>query len=267
MAAASARIRPPAFGSTAELRCPVYYVDSVERPPPRLCQDRAVPDSASPPPFAVGSTAVRRDTRAARIWSATPSRVLADTGDELVLACWPGVRMMAPATWAQWLRTGDDATRKQAVPSLVAGTWKLEPWTWRDTTLVSRFRPGSYFSVSQFLGAGRAGQWYINFELPGRRTSIGIDTFDLLLDLVADIESLRYRWKDEDEYAQGRRLGLIDDALHARVDAARQEAVALLESRQGPFASHWSDFRPDPAWATPVLPADALSVPAAELGG
>ena len=266
MSAAATRVRPPALEFAVDLRCPVYYVDSVEGPPrsPRqLCHDRAVQDGASDPgPFPVGSTAVRRDTTAARVWSATPNRVLADTGDELVLACWPGVQMMAPATWTQWLRTGDDDVRKQAIPSLVAGTWELESWTWQDTTLVSRFRPGAHFSVHQFLGAGRTGQWYVNFELPSRRTSIGIDTFDLLLDLVADIETLRWWWKDEDEYAQARRLGLIDDVLHAQVEVARQEAVAMIEARQGPFAADWSAFRPDPAWATPVLPAGALLVPA-----
>jgi hypothetical protein len=64
-----------------------------------------------------------------------------------------------------------------------------------------------------------------------------------------------YRWKDEDEYAQGRRLGLIDDALHQRVEAAREQVIALIESRQGPFADDWSAWRRDPAWPIPQLPA------------
>ena len=140
-------------------------------------------------------------------------------------------------------------------------------WTWRDTVLLSRFRAGDYFSVHQFLDdprgdprpGPRAGRWYVNFELPFRRTSFGIDTFDLLLDLIVDIESLSYEWKDEDEYAQGRRLGLISDQVHAKVDDARHEVVALIESRQGPFAEDWSAWRPGRSWPTPVLPPKALS--------
>jgi hypothetical protein len=68
-----------------------------------------------------------------------------------------------------------------------------------------------------------------------------------------------YRWKDEDEYAQGRRLGLISDALHQRVDAARQQAISLIECRQGPFADDWSSWQRDPAWPAPALPPDMLS--------
>lgn len=57
-----------------------------------------------------------------------------------------------------------------------------------------------------------------------------------------------------DEYAQGRRLGLIDDALHQRVDAARQQVIALIESRQGPFADDWSSWKRDPACQHPCFP-------------
>jgi len=130
----------------------------------------------------------------------------------------------------------------------------------------SRFRAGDYFSVHQFSGdsgnGGRARKWYVNFERPFNRTSIGIDTFDLLLDLVADVDSVSYGWKDEDEYVHGRRLGLISDETHAKIDAAREEVVALIESRHGPFAEDWSAWRPSPSWPMPVLPPNALSVPA-----
>jgi hypothetical protein len=68
-----------------------------------------------------------------------------------------------------------------------------------------------------------------------------------------------YRWKDEDEYAQGRRLGLIDDVLHQRVDTAREQVVSLIESRQGPFAEDWSPWRRDPAWPAPVLPGGTFT--------
>ena len=82
----------------------------------------------------------------------------------------------------------------------------------------------------------------------------GIDTLDLLVDLVVTPDLSARRWKDEDEYAQGRRLGLITDALHLRVEAARQHVVSLVESRQGPFAEGWSSWQPDPTWPLPALP-------------
>jgi Protein of unknown function (DUF402) len=217
-------------------------------------------------PFPVGSTAVRRDTLGGKIWTAAPHRVVRDSGSELLLTRWPGVESIVPATYIQWLLTGDDAARKQAIPNLAAGRWELGRWTWRDTTVLSWFSAGEYFSVRRYLRTGRrpgapAG-WYVNFELPFRRTRIGIDTFDLLLDLVAEPGLAGYAWKDEGEYAHARRLGLIDDALHARVGGARQRAVSLIRGRQGPFAHDWSRWRRDPRWPVPTLPPGAMDVPA-----
>lgn len=218
-----------------------------------------MPDS----PFTAGSTVVRRDTLGGKIWSATPYRLIRDSGRELMIACWPGVEMLAPTTWIEWLLTGNDSVRKQAIPNLVSGQWELGRWTWRDTTLLSLFGAGEYFSVHRFFGAGqRDGRWYVNFERPSRRTPIGIDTFDLLLDLVVEPDLSGHTWKDEDEYAQARRLGLIDDTLHSRIEHTRGQVLALIEGRSGPFAADWSGWRPDPAWPDPVLPANALTLPA-----
>jgi protein associated with RNAse G/E len=158
--------------------------------------------------------------------------------------------------------TGDEAVRKQAIPNLAAAKWDLERWTWRGTTVLTHLCPGEYFSVNRFLEAQDRGVgWYINFELPFRRTGIGVDTFDLLLDLVVEPGLSSYSWKDEDEYTHARRLGVIHDALHRRIDEARQRAVALVEACGGPFCQDWSAWQRDPAWPTPNLPAGVIGEP------
>jgi hypothetical protein len=61
--------------------------------------------------------------------------------------------------------------------------------------------------------------------------------------------------KDEDEYAHDRRLGLITDTEHTAVQAARDEAVAMIQARNGMFAASPEErWLPDPAWAMPSLP-------------
>jgi hypothetical protein len=91
--------------------------------------------------------------------------------------------------------------------------------------LVSWSQPGRYFSVRRYLREGaRPPGWYVNFEVPYRRTGLGIDTLDLFLDLVIGPNLDRVVWKDEGEYAQARRLGLVGDAVHAGVQAAREKA-------------------------------------------
>jgi hypothetical protein len=125
------------------------------------------PDGADGAVFAEGSTAVRRDVLRGKVWTAAPYRVIRDTDRELMLACWPGVEMLAPTTWIEWLRTGDDQVRKQAIPNSAAGAWELGRWTWQDTTLLSRFAAGQYFSISRFFGpGGHCGGWYVDFVRP-----------------------------------------------------------------------------------------------------
>ncbi|MFJ2778760.1 MULTISPECIES: DUF402 domain-containing protein [unclassified Kitasatospora] len=215
-------------------------------------------------PFEPGATAVRRDIMHGKVWTAMPLRTLADTGDTLALAAWPGIESLAPTTWITSLRTGDEAVRKQGIADLAAGRWELGRWVWRDTTVLSCYTAGEYFSVHRFLDEqGRPLRWYVNFELPHRRTAIGIDTFDLFLDLVAAPDLSTHAWKDEDEYAQARRLGLIDDAHHRLVDQARDRALGLLRRRQGPFAPAGSTWTPPPLFPLPTLPDTALSAPPA----
>jgi hypothetical protein len=153
-------------------------------------------DGALAAVFPEGATVVRRDVLRGKVWAAAPYRVIQDTGTGLMLACWPGVEMLVPTTWIQWLRTGDDAVRKQAIPNLAAGCWELDRWAWRDTTWLARFEAGQHFSVSRFFDPeGRCGGWYVDFVRPYRRSPIGIDTFDLLVDLVVTPDLSACRWK------------------------------------------------------------------------
>ncbi|TYC68799.1 hypothetical protein EH183_38780 [Streptomyces sp. CB01881] len=75
--------------------------------------------------FESGTTVVRRDIHAGKVWSAQPHRAPADTGTVLELACWPGIRSLAPTTWTTALRTGDDALRKNGL-ARTAGRARLE---------------------------------------------------------------------------------------------------------------------------------------------
>jgi hypothetical protein len=214
--------------------------------------------------FEPGTTATRRDVFGGRIFSAFPHRVVSDTATTLAMALWPGVVGLAPASWIEALRTGDGTARDQLMPQLARGDWQTGPWTWQRTTRLSLLYPDRYFSVHLMFDPGGAlNCWYVNFEVPYTRTAIGVDTFDLAVDLIVDPTDLSYRWKDEDEYAQGRRLGVISDTCHKHVELAKDEAVALIERREGPFAEDWHGWRPDPAWSRPSLPRSVLDLPGA----
>jgi hypothetical protein len=196
------------------------------------------------------------------VWSATAYRVIADTGAELVMGCWPGAQLLAPTTWIHWLRTGDDDVRRLALPNLACGQWDLAPWTWTRTTLVTHLQAGDFFSVNRYIDPHQPSTpWYVNFELPYRRTAAGVDTFDVLLDLVIDEDLSGHHWKDEDEYAQARRLGIISDHTHRHIERARDQVLALASARQGPFAQDRASWMPPPEWTPPTLPPSAMTAP------
>ncbi|WP_063783295.1 DUF402 domain-containing protein [Streptomyces sp. XY431] len=208
--------------------------------------------------FQPGTTVIRRDVHADRVWTAMPQRVVADTGHVLTLAYWPGIESLAPTTWITSTRTGDDVTRKQGLEDLAAGTWTLGPYRWTGTELLSHFLAGEWFSVHCFQDATTKEplRWYVNFEKPYQRRPGGIDTLDLCLDLVVTPDLSGHHWKDRAEYAQLRRLGVIDDYLHRQVEQAQGRAITMLDNHAGPFATGWPTWAPDAAWPLPTLPDD-----------
>ncbi|MEV0537219.1 DUF402 domain-containing protein [Kitasatospora sp. NPDC050463] len=187
-------------------------------------------------------------------------RVIADTGHVLTLAYWPGIESLAPTTWITATRNQDDTTRKQGLQDLAAGTWTLGRYRWEGTELLSHFLAGEWFSVHCFQDAVTKEplRWYVNFEHPyRRRPGVGIDTLDLCLDLVIAPDLSTHRWKDQEEYAQARRLGVVDDYTHRQVERAHGRAITMLDDRSGPFAGGWPTWAPDTAWPLPEQPDDA----------
>ncbi|WP_307783136.1 DUF402 domain-containing protein [Streptomyces sp. MBT53] len=213
--------------------------------------------------FQPDETAVRRDVFRRKVWSAHALRVVEDTPEALVLGCGPGAELAVTTSWIEWLRTGDASARRRALPSLADGNWQLGQWTWRDTAHLQWVPPDTWFSVNAFYdvtGDHHLTHWYVNFQRPTRRTPIGFDTFDLLLDLVVAPDLSRWEWKDEDDH--GRRLGVVSEGEHRAVAAAREEALALIRAGGGPFAVDRGlpNWRSDPHWPAPALPAGVLTV-------
>jgi protein associated with RNAse G/E len=141
---------------------------------------------------------------------------------------------------------------------MATGQRELAPERWQETELLLWKPPTAWFSINAFYTAAGMRNWYVNFEHPTRRTPDGFDTFDLAVDLVVAPDLVGRTWKDEDEYAHVRRLGIVTDTEHQAVDAARDQVLAMIEERSGPFAdAAWTSWRRDPAWPAPRLPQPA----------
>lgn len=222
----------------------------------------SLPLGASPlgaPPVGtlpVGGLAIRRDVFRGRVWTESPTRVLRTGPGMLTTAIWPGVRARRSTSLIAAAEAADGARlRTTALDELAAGTFELGTWLWRDNSFVTEVIEGRWFTVTRIhAAAGPLLCLYVNFERPPVWRPDGWETLDLAVDLVVEPDG-RKRWKDEDEYAHGRRLGLISDAEHAAVEQARGQALAQVEQRAGMFGEDLTAlWRPDPDWPLPELP-------------
>ena len=191
-----------------------------------------------------------------RVMSAFPHRVLADDGNALTLARWPGAGCVVNAEWVTAMETGRQEDRDAALAALGRGDWKMVPFRWHTTAVVNMLQEGRWFSVHRFHdpASGALRWWYVNFQRPYVRVNGGIGTLDLILDLVVRPD-LGWEWKDEEEYEHARRLGLVTDDDHRAVRAARDEALALVEAVALPFSAEPPTWRPSADWPVPMLPA------------
>ncbi|WP_246258511.1 DUF402 domain-containing protein [Amycolatopsis anabasis] len=129
---------------------------------------------------------------------------------------------------------------------------------WRDGGTLRLISEEHWSSIWWFFNAeGEFVDWYANLEIPCGRTATGPDRIDGVLDVVVHPDR-SWRWKDEDEaeaaLAAGRLTG--DQLVRLRAEGAR--LIALAEAGAFPFDGTWTDFRPDPAWPAPELPASLL---------
>ncbi|MER5310230.1 DUF402 domain-containing protein [Streptomyces sp. NPDC002773] len=177
-----------------------------------------------------------------------------------------------PELLAVWMAPGTECVR----PVLVDGTpvheeplatrytaaRTTERARWFGSGVLKLARPGDPWSVWLFWERGwRFRSWYVNLEEPRVRWSGGFDSEDHFLD-ISVYPDRSWLWRDEDEFAQAQRSGLMSPAQAARVREAGQRAVDRITAWGAPFADGWEDWRPDPGWRVPELPADWDRTPA-----
>jgi len=104
--------------------------------------------------------------------------------------------------------------------------------------------------------------WYVNLEEPYRRSAIGVDTLDHILDLCSEDGRIWLR-KDEEMLAlrvvEGRFTPTEADEIRRSADAFEAEY-----DRSGPWWDlAWAEWTPPPDMASPGLPEGWELVPAA----
>jgi hypothetical protein len=124
-----------------------------------------------------------------------------------------------------------------------------------DSSTIHAWVPDdAFWVIRDWTGAEYEG-WYINLAEPWKRTAIGFDTADQILDVVVEPDRSSWRWKDEDEVAWAVQHGRYAPEVADQIRRHAHEALARMATALPPFHEGWSDLEPDGAWPMPVLPA------------
>lgn len=184
-----------------------------------------------------------------RPWHIQSGIVVRDRPDEIIIATLPGSESVMERSCAE---KGKAGKRRWEFKE---HEWELARTAWHTNRVLVITEPEKYYSImlfwnherNEFLG------YYVNFQLPFKRSECGIDTLDLDLDI--DLEpNLTYHWKDEEDYQLAIDNGCILPEWVKGIDAAKPEILERIEKHRYPFDGSWLDWEPDPNWSLPKLP-------------
>jgi hypothetical protein len=176
--------------------------------------------------------------------AARPTTVIEDDGEGIVAYLSPGTQWFGPL-----IENRATVVRDAANGTLQRG---LMTWTTHHTLLI--VRPGDEYSpYGMWNGSGELVCWYINLQEPMRRSPIGYDTRDQLLDIVFAPDLQSWTWKDENELEEAIGYGFFTQERAAQVRRSGEAVIELVE-RGDAWWTHWGDWAPDPSWPIPVLP-------------
>jgi hypothetical protein len=207
--------------------------------------------------WAPGDVVVRREVWRGRVWLAHPLYVVEDEEEALVLYQPEG------SPWG--FGAGDDwptSTGRHPYDGLSA---------WVGEGRLGVHRSGDPYAVwACWARPGRSFEgWYVNIQVPYRRTEIGIDSLDLELDLLVSPTD-EVIVKDEDHVAASAALGRFTEDDARLIHAAGARVRAEIEAGERWWDERWSRWTPPvELLVPPVLPdgwADVPADPTTDLG-
>lgn len=200
-----------------------------------------------------GQTVALRGIYNQRVSYMQSAIVVHDRPEEAALVVLPGAECCAPENYI--IGKHGPAGRWDRWDAYIKGNWEMQRYTWHTNRVLILLQPEKYYASYYFWQAetNEFLCYYVNFQLPFRRTALGFDSFDLELDLIVE-PTYEWHWKDVDDYQRGIDCGVLLDGWVQAIDAAKPEVFAKLEKRQYPFDGAWRGWLPDSAWSPPTLP-------------
>ena len=90
--------------------------------------------------------------------------------------------------------------------------------------------------------------WKIDLIEPVRRTPLGFDYMDQLLDIIVSADRSTWYQKDEDELQEAQARGIFTAEQVSDLYRRGERALQMILKNEPPFDRAWETWRPDPAW-------------------
>lgn len=200
-----------------------------------------------PSRWSPGDHVVYRQLWSGGVWAAIPATIVEDSSDLVSLYIAPGTKFSGPI-----------CTREEHLHVAASGAWKLKLYEWAGQHHLWATVPGEACSIWTIWSAPDWTHlgWKVNPETPLKRTPLGFDTTDHVLDAVIDANLSSWQLKDEDELAVAIELGLLTVSQGERINReARRVAGECVSSRRRQLQA-WAAWRPPASWKLPVLQPD-----------
>jgi len=199
-----------------------------------------------------GDTVVFRGILKGKLWYACPAYIVEDTADMIALYWRVGTPIRAPI-------------RRPTVEDELYNRIALEDRKWVYNDVLSLHQPGRGFCIDLmwFGGTRELRCWYVHLQEPLRRSKIGFDTMDQMLDIVIRTDRSSWQCKDEDEFNEAGRLGVYSHEKMVTIRAEGEHVIALLEANASPFCDGWEHWQPPEDWTIPHFPPGWETLPTA----
>lgn len=200
--------------------------------------------------WSFGDTLVIRGVLKGKLWWACPVYAVQDE-HELTVFYWPaGTPTLSPI-------------RRPTVRDELINHIQLERRKWTDNNVLSLNPLAAGYSIQVMWPAGKREMvcWYVHLQEALRRTRVGFDTMDQMLDIVISPDRSDWHWKDEDEFNEAGAIGLYSAEKMRAIRAEGEKVISMMEANASPFCDGWENWLPPAEWGIPQFPEDWEKIP------
>lgn len=127
--------------------------------------------------------------------------------------------------------------------------WVLDGGPWEGGDVLYLVQAGvGYTFIGWWHEDHSFGGWKIDLVEPVRRTHLGFDYMDQLLDIIVSADRSSWYRKDEDEVKEAHERGIFTAEQVSDLYRRGERALQSILENEPPFEREWETWRPDPAW-------------------